>query len=120
MSKFVLIDDDQAFGLIMSKAASKRGLELDVFLSLGDMASIGALGMYDAAIVDYELGGMTGVEIGEYLSSLFTHIPMILISYQDRPKNVHWPDSIKAFLHKGQGYEQIFNELEKLRLNLAS
>ena len=117
MGRFVLIDDDPAYGMIMHKAALKRGLTLDVFESLDHMASIGSLGFYDAALVDYDLGHMTGVEIGEYLVALFNGLPMILISYQNREMSLEhaWPQSIKTFIHKSESHDSILSALEDLK-----
>ena len=103
--RFVLIDDDAIYRTIMSQVASKEGMELDVYESLAAMGSVGLLGTYDAAIVDYDLGTLTGVEIGEYLTSLFGNIPMILVSEKERrPGGNGWPKSIQSFVPKTEGY----------------
>ncbi len=112
MAKFVLIDDDPLFGNIMVRVAKSRGADIDYFPSLLDMGSVGCLGQYDAAIVDYDLGNMTGVEIAEYLKVFFGDIPMVLVSsrHRDIMKPKSWPDSVRCFVHKSAGYEAILSE----------
>jgi CheY-like chemotaxis protein len=103
--RFVLIDDDPTYRAVILRAAELEGLDLDVYESLMDLGSVGMLGRYDAAIVDYDLGNLNGVEIAEYLSALFGDIPMVLVSEKTRsPGEKGWPASIKSFVNKSQGY----------------
>lgn len=112
MSKLVLIDDDPLFGNIMARYAKSRGVEIDYFSSLLEMGSVGRLGEYDGAIVDYDLGDLTGIDIAEYLSVFFGDIPMVLVSSQQRDQSVPktWPDSVRKFVHKNAGYDAIFTQ----------
>ena len=119
MSKFVLIDDDKAYGLIMKKTAQTLDLELDVYESLEQMNSIGKFIHYDGVIVDYDLGSMTGVEIGQYLAALFKELPVILISYQYREPKEKWPQSIKGFFHKEKGHKEILSALKTCQESAA-
>ena len=83
-NRIVLIDDDPVYNSVLLKYAEMAGVQMDVYESLEQMGTIGALGRYDAAIVDYDLGSLTGIEVGEYLSVFFDHIPMVLVSSSDR------------------------------------
>jgi DNA-binding NtrC family response regulator len=109
--RVILIDDDRSFGLIMKQCAMQHGIELDYFESLEELGFVGLVSKYDVAILDYDLGNMTGVEIGEYLSALFDHMPMLLISGTTRNPS---SETIKAghartFMHKNQGYDLILS-----------
>ncbi|HYX33411.1 MAG TPA: response regulator [Oligoflexus sp.] len=109
--RVILIDDDRSFGLIMKQCALQHGIELDYFESLADLGFVALVGRYDVAILDYDLGNMTGVEIGEYLSVLFDRMPMLLISGTMRTPG---PEEIKAglvrpFMHKNKGYDLILS-----------
>lgn len=109
--KLVLIDDDQAFCTIMQSFALSRGLALDCFTNLDEMGSIGRLSDYAAAIVDYDLGSMNGIEIAEYLPIFFGDMPMVLVSGQRRAAESHkpWPPSIRTFVHKDEGPDTILD-----------
>jgi DNA-binding NtrC family response regulator len=107
--RLVLIDDDPLIGMLACAIASDMDVDIDAYESLMDLG-IGRLGQYDAAIVDYDLGReINGVEIGEYLSSLFGGIPMILISGSQRQSTADhpWPPSIYGFIHKCAGWDTI-------------
>ena len=92
-----------------------EGMEIDVYESLMDLGSVGLLGRYDAAIVDYDLGTLNGIEIAEYLSALFGDITMVLVSEHERfpDKNNAWPPSIKKFVKKSDGYAYALAEAKK-------
>lgn len=104
--RLVLIDDDRVYNAVMLRAAVLAGVELDVFTSLSDLGSIGLLGDYDAAIVDYQLEQMTGIEVAEYLSTFFKDVPMVLVSQSDHiPGDARkWPKSIAKFVPKKAGF----------------
>lgn len=110
--RVVLIDDDEVFNTIMLRVAEQHGVELDAFTSLVELGGVAMLGRYDVAIVDYNLGYLTGVEIGHYLSSLFKGLPMILISDGEPLSRLSeaLPDSIVTFYSKRLGYKKIMEK----------
>lgn len=117
--RIVLIDDDPTYRRILAHCAAEEGVELDVFESLMDLGSVGLLGRYDAAIVDYDLGELSGPEIGEYVSALFRDLPLLLVSSKPRDdEGSMWPDSIRKFVNKGQGYS--YTLMEAVRLARAA
>jgi CheY-like chemotaxis protein len=111
--RYVLVDDDATYLSIMQRIAAQEGMDLDVYTSLINLGSIGLLGRYDAAIVDYDLGSMTGIEVAQYLNTFFGRIPMVLVSGQDRVIEQKWPENIKFFAKKSEGYASILKTLEK-------
>lgn len=112
--RFILIDDDPSYRAILLRCAVTEGMKIDAYESLMDLGSIGLLGRYDAAIVDYDLGAVNGVEIAEYLTALFGDIPMILVSERDRSaEGKTWPLSIKKFIKKSQGYSYALTEARR-------
>ena len=115
--RLILIDDDQTFGHIMLRCAEEMGLELDYFESLEDLGFVGLMADYDVAILDYDLGKMTGLEIGEYLTAFFGKMPMLLISGTMRDlgpaegnRGIPGP-----FLHKASGPAQILSAAMQLK-----
>ena len=86
------------------RRGSSQGIDCDAFASLVELGTAGILAGYDAAIIDYDLGQPTGIEIAANLSK-FASIPLILVSSKDRePQGQVWPVSIKMFINKSRGY----------------
>ncbi len=113
--KIVLIDDDETYNAIMKRAAVMLGLQLEAYTSLVDLGSVGMLGRYDVAIVDYQLGQITGVEIAQYLSELFRGVPMVLVSQSRAVGQMRdLPDSIAAFIHKSEGYGNVLEQAARI------
>lgn len=109
--RVILIDDDRSFGLVMKHCAKQRAVELDYFESLADLGFVALASRYDVAILDYDLGNMTGVEIGDYFLALFDRMPMLLIS-----GTLRTPDTVaiktgrvRPFMHKNSGYDCILS-----------
>ena len=110
--RLVLIDDDPAFARIMQEFARSRGVALDTYSSLADMGGIGRLRRYAAAIVDHDLGTtINGVEVAEYLPTMFAGLSMVLISSRTRTPEPGrpWPKSIARFVHKDLGPDAILD-----------
>lgn len=114
--KIVLIDDDEIYTKIFHSFVSTREIDCDCYTALGDMGSIGRFRDYDAAVIDFDLGSMTGIEIAEYIPIFFGRMPVIIISGKNRrPENgVFWPSSVRKFIHKDQGFDVIVRGVEEL------
>ena len=108
-TRVLLIDDDPVFRNLMAEVARARGVSLDPYESLLDLGSVGLIGDYTVAIVDYRLEQMTGIEIGEYLQAFFNKTPMVLVSTMDRSAILEskWPTPIAKFINKSAGCEAI-------------
>ena len=110
--RVVLIDDDPIFAKLFDTHAQRGGVQVDCFTSLDSMSPIRSLSQYHYAVVDYDLGSMTGVEVGEYLHHIFSDLPMVLISHSDRePGMKGWPSSIRGFVHKSRGVKVILAKI---------
>lgn len=102
---YLLIDDDPVYLAIMKRAAEMENVQLDCFGSLMELGSIGALTQYNAVIIDYDLGSMTGLEIADYFGKVLHEIPTVLVSSTDRMESsLEWPSSVKRFVKKSDGY----------------
>jgi DNA-binding NtrC family response regulator len=120
--KMVLIDDNQVFRSLLKNFANARGISLTCFSSVLEMGSICCFNAYDIAIVESEHGTLSGVEVGEYLTTLMSGLPLILISEGLRPiKSVMsiWPKAIKGFIHKDDGPDAILNQALSAQRPLA-
>ena len=106
----------------MTSFANSRGLDLACYKSVLEMGSISCFGGFDVAIVENDKGTLSGSEVGEYLTTLLNEMPLILVSCGLRPtekiKN-SWPKAIKAFVHKNDGPDAIFDSALQTR-TLAS
>lgn len=113
--KIILIDDDSTFQKLLRQSALRMGIELATYPSLAELGSVGRLTEYDVAIIDYDLGDMTGPEIAEYTQALLSHLPVVLISGQNRqPEQKPWPASIKDFVQKSLGHKMILKKAQNL------
>jgi len=112
LKKIVLIDCNKAFRKMMNLFAESRGIQLECFESVLIMGSICKFGDFDVAIVESETGTLSGIEVGEYLSSLFNKMPLILISSGLMPNQATrkgWPLSVRGYIHKNDGADAILD-----------
>lgn len=99
-----LVDDDPLFAEIMKHSAFELKVEI---LATTNISNIGPLVNwdFDVAIVDYDLGSITGVDLSTYISYFIGDFPIVLISHSDREHQLenmcHNHD--KAFIHKSLG-----------------
>jgi len=101
----LVIDDDPQFGSLLSALARARGIPLEYYTSLSELGSFALLGQFDAAILDYYLESMNGMEIAEYVETFFDHLPVILVSgtaFLEADKK-EWPKCVRQFVPKARG-----------------
>jgi CheY-like chemotaxis protein len=102
--RILLVDDDPVFGRILCRVGARSGASVTFCQSLD------ALGgepwqRFDAAIVDFDLGTATGIELIRQLERVLGELPVILVSQSREvavPPN-QWPRAIRGFLHKSLG-----------------
>ncbi len=114
-TRMILIDDDPTYCAIMRRIAARKKIDLDIFPSIMDVsASADEIhGAYTAAIIDFDLGQVNGVEITGYLGSLLGEVPMILVSSTDRSEVAKQAEGrIVAFFNKASGFESILDKAE--------
>jgi DNA-binding response OmpR family regulator len=99
----LLVDDDAVFGRILSRVAEQSRTRLTCCRSLDELGEKDWHD-FDAAIVDFDLGTATGLEVIRQMEK-FGSLPIILVSHGrevDIPISL-WPHSIKGFIHKSLG-----------------
>lgn len=119
--RILLVDDDPTYARIFQRIAANHKVPITVCTSLDDIGALGNLN-FDVAIIDYDLGAVTGVELTTYLERNFpTNLPVILISQTRQLISRRWPDSIKDFVHKALGpyavLEAAFDAFEVERIH---
>lgn len=98
----LLIDDDHSFGAILKRSASKAGLNMTVCHDLDALAAQ-MNGAFAVAIVDYDLGSVTGFEIVKYLENQAWNTPFVFISQSDLPRHERQVNKERRFIHKARG-----------------
>jgi len=114
-NKFIVIDHDLQFGERLLHVASERGFYVDCYKSMLEIGYLGRLKQYDVAIVNYELGDMTGLEVAEYCEKLLGNLPLILIcDDEDIREKIAYERSSAVFrcLAKQSGIYTIMNAAE--------
>ncbi len=120
--KILLIDDDPTFRNVMVSVAKSSRSEMAAYESLLDLGALDLIMLYDVAIIDYKLEGMTGLEISEHLNAFFEDIPMLLVSSlgrSDIPQFEKTTGDI-SYICKSAGSRKIFNTAIQLYLSKLS
>jgi len=108
--RILLIDDDPVFIAVMKRWAMMEKVQLESYVSLDEMGFIGLFSNYDVAILDYDLGYTTGIEIARCTDALLHHMPIVIVSAKDRSLEcADAPTCVKAVLQKSKGYSHILN-----------
>ena len=79
----ILVDDDPMFTKVVERVAYWNDTPLSVCHSIDELGSIENWS-FDAAIVDYDLGSVTGVDLSKYLEHFMGSFPVLYISQTDR------------------------------------
>ncbi len=95
--RIAVIDDDPMFGRIMEQLGRRAGVEIKYFEDFETLEG------FDVAIIDYDLGSMTGVDISRHVEMFIGALPVILVSRSKISRDRSWPRCIKEFVYKGMG-----------------
>ena len=68
---------------------------------------------FDAAVVDYELADMTGLQLARYLKALRPQLPIVLFSGRSDISESTL-EEVTAFVLKGSGFQQLLTTLAEL------
>lgn len=93
--KAVLIDDDPLFCTLFAQFAKKLGVTVHYYHSVTELAYNLVHERYDVAIVDFDLGTVTGVDLAAALPMLLGDMPVIIISGDDRDRELFKPKELK-------------------------
>lgn len=107
--RLVLVDDDPVFRATMLGCASARGIFMDAYDNLLEIDTGAGHAAYDAAIVDFDLGPVNGLESASWLEGVFGDAPVLLVSAvlgQSAPPFCR----AQAFLPKSRGCDSIVDK----------
>ncbi len=66
--------------------------------------------MFDVAIIDYDMGAVTGTEITSYIEGVSNDaIPVVIVSQSTRKSSPYWPQTVSKFVHKSVGPYAVFD-----------
>ena len=118
--RILLIDDDVVFSKIVDKVARLGGINLTVVNSLKGW-DWSTYKTYDAIVVDYDLGNITGIQLVRSLENENSAclVPTILVSSYRNPGR-NWPASIRHFLHKSEGPQRILRVAISLPISASA
>lgn len=109
----LLVDDDVVFGRIMQKVAQNQHVRLKYVSSVKDLERM-PYQKFDVALLDFDLGTITGIQLSRLLPQYFGSVPVVLISqYRDIPKHL-WPTMVRGFVPKASGAFEILSETRRL------
>lgn len=99
----VLVDDDPIFAALLKKVAIKERLNLTVILSAKEAYRTLPSLDYDVALLDFDLGRVTGVQLSTYLQNDGQTSPVILVSNIRDFQESEWPATVKKAVSKKAG-----------------
>lgn len=84
--RILLVDDDPLFLHMMEFVAQREGIPLITFNSPKEAyQKVGTLD-FDIAILDYNLGLVSGVQLATFIRNRVRSVPAILVSQSDFPR----------------------------------
>lgn len=114
--RLLIVDDDPVFGRVMKAVAEAGGWTVTFYSSVSKAYEHAGDGPWDAAIIDYDLGRVTGVQFGNYLDRMGGRIPILLVSALRVPADFKWPTPVSGFLSKKTKPEDILAEIVRLHV----
>lgn len=113
MPRVLLVDDELTFGKIVLKVAEKESIPVHFISSVKELQSLAKL-EFDIAILDYDLGNVTGVQLARFIEKYFSDIPIVLTSDSPDLRDKNWPKSVIGFVSKSQGPNHLLMNVLKL------
>jgi len=108
--RILIVDDDPIFCRLMAAIGEDMGVVVEYRSSLKELYKALPKLNFDAAIVDYDLGFVTGVQLSRYLERVPRGKPLILVSsYKNIPRG-GWSNSVRAFVGKASGEATILRQ----------
>jgi len=98
----LLLDDDRGFGKIMARVARKQRIPFTFCESVKDVTNLTPT-QFDVAIVDYDLGKVTGIQFAKNIEKIIGKIPVLLVSENADYFSDPLPSSVKNAIVKSVG-----------------
>ncbi len=108
--RILVIDDDAIFCEIMKKVGQRRGFEVTT-CSIPDTLKRPDTWNFDAAVIDYNLDFVDGVELTQYIRHFGCEVPIMIVSATNHTQPSGWPFGIRGFMSKKHGADAFFSQL---------
>lgn len=107
--KMLLVDDDLCFGKIMRRQARKKGIKLTYCRHVNQFLK-NLNDPFDVAILDIDLGMITGMELANYLKNVKGQsLPIVYVSQTYRDPKSFVDMHLSRFVHKSFGPHALFD-----------
>ena len=107
--RVLVVDDDPVFVKTISEVAKQQRIPITSFSSPMEAYRATQAIKFDVAILDYDLGKVTGVQLARHLLRT-AQSPVLIVSNCTDLGNNQWPHSIKKFLPKSLGAQALLVE----------
>ena len=78
--KILLVDDEQKFVNMLAKRMALRGIEADVAYTGEEAIKKAEKTIYDVAVLDIKMPGISGIQLKEKLSPLHANLKFIFVT----------------------------------------
>lgn len=102
----LVLDDDPILRKALGQLGKKHNLHMTLCSSVQELQQLGATEPFDVAVIDYYLEGYLGTDVAAVLGST----PVVMISAKAKrciEESEEWPLSIRKFVDKEDGLEEI-------------
>ena len=111
--KVLLVDDDIIFGKIIQVLAAEENISLTYVKNVRDAYQLSNWS-FDMAIIDYDLGAVTGIQLSYFLEHYLKPKAVLLVSAHPEVEKKTWPECVKDFVNKSDGPMPILRAAKKL------
>jgi CheY-like chemotaxis protein len=116
--RLLYIDDDEALAFLVERYLHRRGLQVTVFTE--QQAALDAIrenpSAFDIIATDYNMPGMSGLDVTNAVKSMARHLPVIIVSgFVDETLHAEAANlGVKEVVFKASGVEEFGEALRRL------
>ena len=107
--RILLIDDDVVFGKIMGEVAQTQGISLEYHPTVRKLTELLSKSRFDVILIDYELRGVTGLQLVRLISKHHPSAKVVLISSYLGIDGREWPQTVRDFVCKRSGPDTVLS-----------
>ncbi len=113
----LVVDDDPLFLRMVHRAADREHIAVTECGSLGEVEAVAMPGVFDVAIVDYYLDGISSNLKGPGIADRLGSTPTILVSQRQESicEGDPWPDNVRFYLNKEVGTQTLIDTALKYK-----
>ncbi len=113
--KIILVDDEQKFINMLAKRLALRGIQADVAYTGRDALQKAGETVYDVAILDVKMPGISGIQLKHQLSSSNTDLKFIFVTgHGSIEKSENDYNETDIYLSKPLDIDYLIETIEKL------